>query len=174
MNERPDSNRYSFDNLDDMLKHIGDKKFSYSIWIGREYSLGDQIDNLKVINAQRKAGSTDDKVERLAAALLQAHHHPYKLDWETYPPWEKDRWRQIAKAGLDVFSQELAMAESARRLVFEAGQSDVVVEISNEDLVRRLRKHVLSRGTPVLKNGIWALMLEAGRRLAQAYNLKLR
>ena len=62
--------------------------------------------------------------------------------------------------------KDLAAQEAVNKLVFEADRSAPIVEITTEDLIARIRKHIFDVGHPTLPNGIWALMLEATRQLA--------
>ena len=70
--------------------------------------------------------------------------------------------------------KELAVQEVVNKLVFETTKSAPILEITTEDLIARIRLHVLSHGAPRLPNGIWALMLEATRQLAKYTSMKRR
>jgi hypothetical protein len=63
--------------------------------------------------------------------------------------------------------KDLAVQAAVDKLVFDATKSDPILEISTEDLIARIRKHIFEVGHPTLPNGIWALMLEATRQLAK-------
>lgn len=82
-------------------------------------------------------------------------------------PEEFDAKECLIEEIAEAFNVVRREALTARTL--EHNVSKMVVAITREDLIFRLRQHVRSRGKPSVPNGAWALMLEAANQLEADY-----